>query len=104
MALSESDKRDIQDMIDSAYQATSKGRMADMRATVMRVMDALDRGLPKERVSFFNNYKIFNATVVADVLPRGTLFVTDAGTTPSRSVALIYSDGIRHIQLAAVVL
>ena len=91
-------------MIDDAYRATARGRLADIRAGVMGVLDALMRGKPPERVAFTENFKIYNATSIGDIRPRGTLFVTDVGTTPSRSVALIYSDGKVHVELAAKVI
>lgn len=102
MAFNEQQRKEVQDMIDAAFSARpSVDRVS--RETIMKVMAANDRAMPLERFAFLRNYRVFNATSISQILPYGTLVVTDEGTTPTRSLALIWSDGKAHYELAAIV-
>lgn len=62
-----------------------------------------DKKQHPSRANLLQNYRTYNATAVGRIVPAGTLFITDAGTTPARSIALVYSDGKAHFNLISIV-
>lgn len=94
----------VQSMIDRAVSEEAARIRAGFPEIFRRLFDSEKRNDDPSRLALLGNYTVFNATSLGRILPHGTIFITDAGTTPSRSIALVYSDGRAHTNLAAVVI
>jgi hypothetical protein len=55
-------------------------------------------------LSFEQNYRVYNATNVTIVPPKGAIVMVDAGTTPTRAIALYLSIGNQFVEIFSKVI